>query len=206
MRKEKRLNLYAGIGGNRKHWKNVTVTAVESDPKIAKVYQNLYPSDTVIIGDAHEYLLQNYYKFNSIWSSPPCQSHSRMMIATRHKKRVFPDMRLYEEITFLTHHFKGNWVVENVKPYYDPLIEPSVIIGRHYLWSNFEIAEMETIRQPVKFIKNSSVAQSQQLKDWLGLQYDGNIYYQGNHDPCQVLRNCVHPELGRHVFNLAPYT
>ena len=35
------LNLYAGIGGNRKLWENVEVTAVEIEPDIATVYQEI---------------------------------------------------------------------------------------------------------------------------------------------------------------------
>lgn len=69
--KIKVLNLYAGIGGNRKLWKNVEVTAVEINPEIAKIYKDFFPGDEVIIGDAHEYLLHNYDKFDFIWSSPP---------------------------------------------------------------------------------------------------------------------------------------
>lgn len=48
------LNLYAGIGGNRKLWGDEhEITAVEINPEIAEIYKNLYPQDTVIIGDAH---------------------------------------------------------------------------------------------------------------------------------------------------------
>jgi hypothetical protein len=39
------------------------------------------------------------------------------------------------------------------------------------------------------------------MKEWLGLHYEGNIYYEGHHSPTQVLNNCVHPDLGLHVFN-----
>ena len=75
------LNLYAGIGGNRKLWKGtiknqIEILAVENDPEIAKIYQNIFPNDKVIIGDAHEFLLKNFDKFDFIWSSPPCQTHS----------------------------------------------------------------------------------------------------------------------------------
>ena len=67
------LNLYAGIGGNRKFWKDCEVTAVEYTDKIADVYAKLYPGDTVVRGDAHAFLLENYQDFDFIWSSPPCQ-------------------------------------------------------------------------------------------------------------------------------------
>ena len=72
------LNLYAGVGGNRKLWQDVNVTAVELEPKIAAVYQRQHPNDTVIVGDAHAYLLEHWQEFDFIWSSPPCQTHSKM--------------------------------------------------------------------------------------------------------------------------------
>lgn len=65
------LNLYAGLGGNRKLWEDCEVVAVEMDERIAAVYQRLHPNDTVIIGDAHQYLLDNHEKFDFVWSSPP---------------------------------------------------------------------------------------------------------------------------------------
>lgn len=72
------LNLYSGIGGNRELWGNEhDITAVELDEKRASKYQLLFPYDTVIVADAHEYLLDNFRDFDFIWSSPPCQTHSR---------------------------------------------------------------------------------------------------------------------------------
>ena len=66
------LNLYAGIGGNRKLWGNKhKVVAVEIDPKIANIYQDFFPEDKVIIEDAHKYLLEHSHNFDFIWSSPP---------------------------------------------------------------------------------------------------------------------------------------
>jgi DNA (cytosine-5)-methyltransferase 1 len=50
------LNLFAGIGGNRKLWQGHRITAIEINPQIAEIYQKLYPDDTVIVTDAHEYL------------------------------------------------------------------------------------------------------------------------------------------------------
>ena len=54
---KKVLNLFAGIGGNRKHWKDVEVTAIEYNEEIANVYKQLHPNDNVIVADAHEYWL-----------------------------------------------------------------------------------------------------------------------------------------------------
>ena len=198
MEKRKVLDLYAGLGGNRKDWENCQVTAVESNPEIAAVYQELHPQDLVIVGDAHQYLLDHHEGFDFVWSSPPCQSHSRMMKATRHKLNRYPDMKLYEEILFLKHFFKGNWVVENVKPYYEPLIKP-VQVGRHCFWTNFEF-EAEDVKRPKGFINKSNLEGKKELMEWLGIHFEKNIYYDGNHCPAQILRNCVHPKLGAQIY------
>ncbi len=194
------LNLYAGVGGNRKHWTGCQITAVESNPKIAEVYQRLYPQDTIIVGDAHEYLRTHYAEFDYIWSSPPCQTHSKMAKATRHSNRKFPNMALYEEVLFLQHFYKGSWVVENVQPYYEPLIPPTEVVGRHLFWSSYSF-NVEDVKRPANFINMATVAGKEALMEWLGIHYDENIYYDGNHCPAQVLRNCVHPDLGLQIFN-----
>lgn len=196
------LNLYAGLGGNRKLWDGVEVTAVELDERIANVYKRLHPEDTVVVGDAHQYLLDHADKFDFIWSSPPCQTHSKMAKATRHKHlRRYPDMSLYQEIIYLTHFFKGKWVVENVVPYYEPLIQGKRI-GRHMYWSNFDVGDYEEA-MPKDFINLANVAGKKKLMDWLGIHYEENIYYGGNHCPAQILRNCVHPNEGLSIFNNA---
>lgn len=139
------LNLYACLGGNRYKWNDVAdinVTAVELDSDLAKMYQERFPNDNVIVGDAHAYLLHNYKDFDFIWASPPCPTHSRMKLnqakGTGNHQPVFPDMKLYEEIIFLTHYFNGKWCVENVIPYYEPLI-PAKKRGRHLYWTNFNL-------------------------------------------------------------------
>ena len=195
------LNLYAGLGGNRKLWPGCEVTAVEMDPRIAAVYQRLHPQDAVIVGDAHQYLLDHYSEFDFIWSSPPCQTHSKMAKATRHKLRRYPDMSLYQEIIFLQHFYKGRWVVENVVPFYEPLV-PGKRVGRHVYWSNFDVGEyVEPI--PSDFINLANLAGKQKLMDWLGIHYPENIYYGTNHCPAQILRNCVHPNEGLAIFERA---
>jgi DNA (cytosine-5)-methyltransferase 1 len=70
------LNLFCGIGGNRKLWgDDHDVTAVEWDENIATIYGDLFPNDNLIVGDAHEFLRQHHDEFDFIWSSPPCQKH-----------------------------------------------------------------------------------------------------------------------------------
>lgn len=196
------LNLYAGLGGNRKHWIDCQVTAVEKDPKIAKAYQSQFPADSVIVGDAHAFLKNNFAQFDFIWSSPPCQSHSKMDLANGRNNPRFADLRLYEEILFLQTYAKGKWVVENVVPYYSPLIFPTARIGRHLFWSNFHF-RADDIDRPDGFIASGGQAAAESIRDWLGLDCEDRIYYEGNHCPAQVFRNCVHPEIGRQIFEQA---
>ena len=200
--KKRVLNLYAGIGGNRRLWENCEVVAVENHEKIAAVYKRNFPNDEVIIGDAHEYMQNNFRDFDFIWSSPPCQSHSKMMKATRHDVAKYPDMSLYQQIILLQNFFAGKWVVENVIPYYKPLIQPTQRNGRHLFWSNFEFMVFD-VPQPAGFITGSNLAAKKSMMDWIGIHYDENIYYGSNHCPVQILRNCVHPQIGLHIFNEA---
>ena len=188
------LDLYAGIGGNRKLWKEVSVTAVEFNPDVAAVYQDLYQNDTVVIGDAHQYLLEHYKEFDFIWASPPCQSHSRMRhnlgVKAKGFPPVYPDMKLYQEILFLKHNAKCKWIVENVKPYYTPLVEPTIELQRHYFWSNFYIA-------PAKF--EGSKLRSEQIPD-LERKYGFDLSKYKISNKRQILRNCVSPEVGKHII------
>lgn len=195
------LNLYAGLGGNSNLWDDHQheITNVELDLKIANVLQDRKPRQQVIIADAHEYLLKHYNEFDFIWSSPPCQSHSKMNKFTRHNTIRFVDGKLFEEILFLKHWFKGKFVVENVVPYYDTPFSPKRM-GRHLFWSNFELTEF-TVDQPKNFINLATVESKKIMMDWLGIHYDKNIYYGTNHCPVQILRNCVHPKVGLSILN-----
>lgn len=189
------LTLYAGIGGNRALWPDyINVTAVEIDTEIARAYADRFPNDMVIVGDAHGYLLENYQKFDFIWTSPPCPTHGqyRYNVGVRAKgyKGLFPDMKLYEEIIFLQYHAECNWVVENTVSYYEPLIRPQKI-ARHYLWANFCIPD---IKLPAAGIRSKN-----KISDWeeeLGISLSG--YRIPNKR--QVLRNCVDSRLGSHVL------
>ena len=186
------LNLYAGIGGNRKLWKDVDVTAVELDPKIAAIYQDFFPNDKVVVADAHQYLLEHFEEYDFIWGSPPCPSHSRVRKATRHQnKPIYPDMKLYEEILLLKHYFDGKWVIENVIAFYKPLIAPQEF-GNHYFWTNCYIKPIKTQSRK----HDSGVKELQKRKGF-------NIEKYKSIDKVKTLRNCVEPELGLHILEAA---
>jgi DNA (cytosine-5)-methyltransferase 1 len=189
------LNLYAGIGGNRKLWNgDIEVTAIENVPEIAKIYQDFFPQDKVIITDAHQYLLEHFKEFDFIWSSPPCPSHSKVRFITQQQnKPIYPEMSLYQEIIFLDNYFKGKWVVENVKPYYEPLIKAQEC-GRHLFWCNFIIAKIDL---PTESQSSSIVSRIAKRKG-----IDCNFKALGL-NKVKLIRNAVQPELGLHIFELA---
>ncbi len=201
------LNLYAGIGGNRKLWGDEhKVTAVELNPNITKIYQDLFPKDTIIVADAHQYLLDHYKEFDFIWSSPPCPSHSKarfgLGVGSGKVKGIYPDMRLYQEIIFLDKHFKGKWCVENVMAYYKPLIEPQKL-GRHWYWANFNIPITKV--PPATHIAQQSKKYSKsptrifKTSDYEKL-YGFDLSKYTGVDKRLLLRNCVEPEIGLHIF------
>jgi len=187
-------NAYCGIGGNRRLWgEEHSITAIEHDPKIATIYKEFFPKDTVIVGDAHQYLLDHYKEFDFIWSSPPCPSHSDIRRCGVHKGQclaIYPDMKLYEEVILLKNFAPKNvkWVVENVKPYYKLLIHATEV-DRHLFWSNFHIGE----KQGKDKRRHNDIVGSKEV-------YGFNISDKDINDKRKVLRNCVNPHLGLHVL------
>jgi DNA (cytosine-5)-methyltransferase 1 len=195
------LNLYGGIGGNRKLWPSdkMDVTTVEIDPKVAKIYSKFFPDDKVVIEDAHKFLLDHFQDFDFIWSSPPCPTHSviRKCYVGRNNDEqnppVYPNMELYEEILFLMGYFRGKWVVENVVSWYEPLIRPFVS-GRHYFWANFYITNFEVkSREHYGIMSRLERLKGFDLSGVGGAGVDKRV----------LLRNCVEPELGLYVFKCA---
>lgn len=188
------LNLYAGIGGNRKLWSDEhEIVAVEYEQYIADVYSKLYSKDSVVVADAHDYLLKHFQEFDFIWSSPPCPSHSRLSTGLKGWGIYrYPDMKLYEEIIFLQTFYEGNWVVENVIPYYPPLVPPVAEIDRHLFWSNKHIPKGKSGRN---FTGEISNATKQALEASHGIELP-----LGTKNSRKLLRNAVDPLLGLHVF------
>jgi DNA (cytosine-5)-methyltransferase 1 len=194
------LNLYACLGGNRYKWDEVTdveVTAVEWDEELARLYQERFPNDKVIVADAHQYLLDHYKEFDFIWTSPPCPTHSRLVHGNKNKlKMKYPDMRLYEEIIFLQTFFKGKFVVENVIPYYEPLI-PAQKRHRHLYWANFNIPNKLTDRK-VKIGRGTNEVKN------LCEFHDYDFYkYKGKQLTNKIARNLVDYEAGKTILQTA---
>ena len=203
------LNLYAGIGGNRKLWGDLDITAIEYNPEIAEVYKDYFPNDKVIIDDAHDYLEKHFMEYDFIWSSPPCPSHSRIRKngvggtiekMDRGMKAVYPDMKLYEEILFLQGYFKGKYLVENVKSWYDPLIEPQER-GRHYYWANFDIPE-QRFHEIIEGVGQFQTFDIQEHQKKFGYNLD-KYKFSSDYPKEKVLRNMVHPKTGEYILKEA---
>jgi DNA (cytosine-5)-methyltransferase 1 len=195
------LNLYACLGGNRYKWDElgkIQVTAVELDPELARLYKERFPNDEVIVEDAHQYLLDHYKEFDFIWSSPPCPSHSRIQTSLKERntfKPCYPDMKLYEEILFLEQFFKGKWCVENVIPYYEPLI-PAKKRDRHLYWTNFNIPIILSQRSG----KILGLEEVRRLCEF----HDYDFYkYKGTQRIDKIARNLVDYEAGLTIFKTA---
>jgi DNA (cytosine-5)-methyltransferase 1 len=199
------LNLYACLGGNRYKWDevaNIEVTAVELDEELAKLYQERFPNDTVIVADAHQYLLDNYKNFDFIWSSPPCPTHSRIQISMKTRMNMkYPDMKLYEEILLLDSFFDGKYCIENVIPFYEPLI-PAKKRGRHLYWTNFNLPNdlKERTAPPINTNKNRKANHVLENCNFHKIDLSG---YNGKQSKEKISRNLVDFEAGKTIFETA---
>jgi DNA (cytosine-5)-methyltransferase 1 len=202
MIKIKVLNLYACLGGNRYKWDEVAdieVTAVELDPVLAKLYQERFPNDKVIVADAHQYLLDHFKEFDFIWSSPPCPTHSKVRISQKSRSNFeykFPDMKLYQEVILLQHFFKGYYCIENVVPYYTPLI-PAKKRGRHLYWTNFNLPSNLGERKEGKGLVGTSKNEVDKLSQFHEFDFKK---YKGEQRTDKIARNLVDYEAGKTIF------
>jgi len=199
------LNLYACLGGNRFKWDEIAkelgieleVTAVELDVFLAEMYQLRFPGDRVICTDAHRYLLEHYKEYDFIWSSPPCPTHSKARFA-RHEttKSEYPDMKLYQEIIFLKNYFKGKFCVENVVPFYEPLI-PAKKRGRHLYWTNFNLPNSLNER------KCAFMESKNEVQKWNEFHQINVNDYKGTQRKDKIARNLVDYEAGKTILETA---
>ena len=200
------LNLYACLGGNRYKWNEVSndieVTAVELDPELARMYKERFPNDTVIIADAHQYLLEHYKEYDFVWASPPCPSHSRIRFNQAKGRNddvykvEYPNMMLYQEIILLDNYFEGKYVVENVIPYYEPLI-PAKKRGRHLYWTNFNLPSELSKRKIQVGTGTDEVAKLCKFHE-IDLSR-----YKGEQRKDKIARNLVDYEAGKTIFSVA---
>jgi DNA (cytosine-5)-methyltransferase 1 len=206
--KYKVLNLYACLGGNRYRWDEVAqeagieieVTAVEWDEELARLYQERFPNDIVIVADAHQYLLDHYKEFDFIWSSPPCPSHSKARFWGSKGGQcdvIYPDMTLYQEVIFLDSFYDGKYVVENVNPYYEPLMNPQKK-GRHLYWCNFILPNVLSKRKDEAVHRGKS-----ELKNLCEFHDYDFRKYKGDQPLNKIARNLVDYEAGRTIFETA---
>ena len=89
------------------------------------------------------------------------------------------------------YNFNGKWVVENVISYYEPLIKPQELAS-HYFWSNFNLGNKRIETRG----HNATMEIRQEIKG-----FDLSSYK--DIDKQKILRNCVEPQTGLHIFNMA---
>jgi DNA (cytosine-5)-methyltransferase 1 len=105
-------------------------------------------------------------------------------------------MDLYQEIIFLDTFFNGKYCVENVIPFYQPLI-PAKKRGRHLYWTNFNLPNS------IKERKNPELSRglSKDIVLRLSKYHDYNFRkYKGKQDIRKIARNLVDYEAGKIIF------
>jgi len=106
-------------------------------------------------------------------------------------------MRLYEEIIFLQHYFDGKYVVENVIPFYEPLIAAQKR-HRHLYWSNFILPNNLSGR------KNPDLSRTKNLVKVLSEFHDYDFRkYKGKQLLYKIARNLVDYEAGKTILDIA---
>ncbi len=103
-------------------------------------------------------------------------------------------MKLYQEVIFLNYHFKGKFVVENVIPYYEPMLNP-IKRGRHLYWTNFKLPNKLSERH----FEGMAQAKNEVTKLCEFHDYDFRKY-KGKQVLNKIARNLVDYEAGRTIL------
>jgi DNA (cytosine-5)-methyltransferase 1 len=109
-------------------------------------------------------------------------------------KPVYPDMKLYEEILFLTTWSKTKYCVENVIGYYEPLVKPQQC-ENHYFWTNFKIVDRG---KRERGIRTQTIEEKEKIRG-----FNVSSLEESNKFKEKILNNCVLPELGKFIFDCA---
>ena len=105
-------------------------------------------------------------------------------------------MKLYEEIILLDKFYKGKYCVENVIPYYEPLI-PAKKRDRHLYWTNFNIPNNLSQRKSPEMTGKGSVERFSKFHDF-------DFYkYKGKQHRGKIARNLVDYEAGKTILDTA---
>ncbi|MHA1887546.1 MAG: DNA cytosine methyltransferase [Promethearchaeota archaeon] len=150
------LDLYAGLGGTAKGIQKALAEfaidyeyfAVDNNHNICIAHKQNNPSSQIICDNALNWL-KYINKFDFIWASPPCQSHSKLQYI--HKNRLI-DWSLWHIIDVLRRK-NIPYVVENVLVYYNEPFEHTLMVGRHCFWSNIKLVPFEYKKCPKKLLK-----------------------------------------------------
>ena len=93
----------------------------------------------------------------------------------------------------MEHHFKGKYTIENVIPYYEPLI-PAQKRGRHLYWCNFKLPQDLGERE----FQMAGLDEVNRLCEF----HDYDFYqYKGEQRIDKLARNLVDYEAGLTIFN-----
>ena len=192
------LNLYAGLGGNRLGFEkfytergiDIEVTAVEQNADVAAYYQKRFPQDEIFLCNVKDFIekkenLKKILSSDLIWGSPPCQSHSRVVLPNKNRFLKMPNMHLYRLIILLM-QLDMPWIVENVYPFYhkhiSELFLPQTFVERHAFWTNQEIQKRKYSIGKGIIIENAKVSELEAYHD---------IYLGKLTNKRQYLRNCI---------------
>ena len=217
------LNLYSGLGGNRRLWGNEhQITSIEYDTRIAYYYHKMYPNDEVIVGDATEYLLNSINSrnldYDLVWYSSPCPTHSSM-VKTHWGlgwNIRFPDLtKLFGPLILLKYFYPNTKVCcENVEPWYQIRIPGinRIKLGRHTFWTNLNIPKKNFPRKRLQGdrVKRRDTYCKLPIEKLIEMHHIDKNYLKQikgshkNHDlRGQIVRNCVDSDIGKYILDCA---